>query len=75
MKKGGILMTTETVTEPTKDQNVPAIRSDSVAAYLSQLSAALNNIATDINMQVANITAGMSKKPETETDSITKENA
>lgn len=58
-------MSTETVTEPTKDQNVPAIRSDSVVAYLSQLSAALTNIATDINMQVANITAGITK-PTTE---------
>jgi hypothetical protein len=63
-------MTTETVTEATKDQTVPAIRSDSVVAYLSNLSAALTNIATDINMQVANITTGMTK-----TDTTTKENA
>ena len=54
-------MSTETTTEPTKDQNVPAIRSDSVVAYLSQVASALTNIATDINVQIANITAGMSK--------------
>jgi len=59
-------MTTETVTEPTKDQNVPAIRSDSVVAYLSQLSSALTNIATDLNMQIASITAGMNKPTTTE---------
>lgn len=51
-------MTTDNNT--TKDQNVPAIRSDSVVAYLSQLSSALTNIATDLNNQIANITATMS---------------
>jgi hypothetical protein len=59
----------------TKDQTVPAIRSDSVVAYLSTLSAALTNVASDINAQVANITATMTKKIEIETDTITKENA
>jgi hypothetical protein len=63
-------MTTETVTETTKDQNVPAIRSDSVVAYLSNLSAALTNIAADINTQVASITTGM-----TAAETTTKENA
>ena len=66
-------MNTET---STKDQTVPAIRSDSVVAYLSTLSAALTNVAADINAQVANITATMTKKIETDSDTtLTKENA
>jgi len=59
-------MSTETTTEPTKDQNVPAIRSDSVVAYLSNLSAAMTNIASDINMQIANITAAMEQPTTTD---------
>jgi hypothetical protein len=56
----------ETVTE-TKEQ-VPAIRTDSVVAYLTQLSTSLNQlvtglntIVTDLNMQVDNINATLKK--------------
>lgn len=56
----------ETVTE-TKEQ-VPAIRTDSVVAYLTQLSTGLgqlivglNTIVTDLNTQVANINATLQK--------------
>lgn len=64
-------MDTETTTMETKEQTVPAIRSDSVVAYLSNLSAALNSITADLSMQIANINATMNK---TETTTTTKEN-
>lgn len=54
-------MDTETTTMETKEQTVPAIRSDSVVAYLSNLSAALNSITADLSMQIANINATMNK--------------
>lgn len=54
-------MNTETTTMETKEQTVPAIRSDSVVAYLSNLSAALNSITADLSMQIANINATMNK--------------
>jgi hypothetical protein len=56
--------TTET-SSVTKEQMVPAVRSDSVVAYLSNLSAALTSIAADLNKQIANITAGMETNKET----------
>ena len=43
---------------------VPAIRSDSVVAYLSGLASGLSAIVNDLNMQVAQITDAM-KKDET----------
>jgi hypothetical protein len=40
---------------------VPAIRSDSVVAYLSGLASGLSAIVNDLNMQVAQITDAMKK--------------
>jgi hypothetical protein len=71
MKKGGLKLDTETTnTMETKEQTVPAIRSDSVVTYLSNLSAALNSITADLSMQIANINATMNK-----TDATNKENS
>lgn len=61
-------METNTMDNETKTQPVPAIRSDSVVAYLSNLAAVITNIATDLNQQIANITASM-----TVTENTTKE--
>jgi pantothenate kinase type III len=52
-------MENETMENTTKAQTVPAIRSDSVVAYLSNIAAVLTNMATDLNQQIANITASM----------------
>jgi hypothetical protein len=41
---------------------VPAIRSDSVVAYLSGLASGLSAIVNDLNAQVAQITESMTKK-------------
>jgi len=51
------------VTTPAQEM-VPAIRSDSVVAYLSGLASGLSAIVNDLNMQVAQITDAM-KKDET----------
>lgn len=69
-------METDTVNnEATKVQNVPAIRSDSVVAYLSNIAAVLTNMATDLNQQIANITATMQNGPMVGPDTNpTKEN-
>lgn len=64
-------MDTETTTMETKEQTVPAIRSDSVVAYLSNLSAALNSITADLSMQIANINATMNKTETTTTKETT----
>jgi hypothetical protein len=44
---------------------VPAIRSDSVVAYLSGLASGLSAIVNDLNMQVAQITESMKKDNNT----------
>jgi hypothetical protein len=63
-------METNMMENETKTQPVPAIRSDSVVAYLSNLAAVITNIATDLNQQIVNITASMNV-----TDTNTKENS
>jgi hypothetical protein len=54
---------TAATTTPAQEM-VPAIRSDSVVAYLSGLASGLSAIVNDLNMQVAQITDAM-KKDET----------
>jgi hypothetical protein len=54
---------TSATTTPAQEM-VPAIRSDSVVAYLSGLASGLSAIVNDLNMQVAQITDAM-KKDET----------
>ena len=44
---------------------VPAIRSDSVVAYLSGLASGLSAIVNDLNMQVTQITSEMNKDKTT----------
>jgi hypothetical protein len=44
---------------------VPAIRSDSVVAYLSGLASGLSAIVNDLNMQVNQITGEMNKDKTT----------
>jgi hypothetical protein len=44
---------------------VPAIRSDSVVAYLSGLATGLSAIVNDLNMQVNQITGEMNKDKTT----------
>lgn len=54
---------TSATTTPAQEM-VPAIRSDSVVAYLSGLASGLSAIVNDLNTQVAQITDAM-KKDET----------
>jgi hypothetical protein len=49
------------VTTTPAQETVPAIRSDSVVAYLSGLASGLSAIVNDLNMQVAQITEAMNK--------------
>jgi hypothetical protein len=56
---------TETVEGSTAQEMVPAIRSDSVVAYLSGLASGLSAIVNDLNMQVAQITESMKKDNNT----------
>jgi hypothetical protein len=51
---------TSATTTPAQEM-VPAIRSDSVVAYLSGLASGLSAIVNDLNMQVAQITDAMKK--------------
>lgn len=51
---------TSATTTPAQEM-VPAIRSDSVVAYLSGLASGLSAIVNDLNMQVAQITESMKK--------------
>lgn len=51
---------TNATTTPAQEM-VPAIRSDSVVAYLSGLASGLSAIVNDLNMQVAQITEAMNK--------------
>jgi hypothetical protein len=74
-------MNTETNTETETKEQVPAIRTDSVVAYLSQLSAGLsqlasgmNTIVMDLNMQVDNINASLKKETTNEQEQV-KEDA
>ena len=53
-------VTSATTTTPAQEM-VPAIRSDSVVAYLSGLASGLSAIVNDLNMQVAQITYAMKK--------------
>ena len=53
-------VTSATTTTPAQEM-VPAIRSDSVVAYLSGLASGLSAIVNDLNMQVAQITDAMKK--------------
>jgi len=52
------------VTTPAQEM-VPAIRSDSVVAYLSGLASGLSAIVNDLNMQVNQITSEMNKDKTT----------
>lgn len=56
-------MNTETNNEtaPETKEQVPAIRTDSVVAYLGQLAAGLSAIVSDLNMQIDTITASLQK--------------
>ena len=55
---------TEATTTPAQEM-VPAIRSDSVVAYLSGLASELSAIVNDLNMQVKQITEAMNKDTTT----------
>jgi hypothetical protein len=61
---------TETIdgTATPAQEMVPAIRSDSVVAYLSGLASGLSAIVNDLNAQVAQITESMTKKDTTTND-------
>ena len=58
---------TETIdgTVTPAQEMVPAIRSDSVVAYLSGLASGLSAIVNDLNMQVNQITGEMNKDKTT----------
>jgi hypothetical protein len=58
---------TETIngTVTPAQEMVPAIRSDSVVAYLSGLASGLSAIVNDLNMQVNQITSEMNKDKTT----------
>jgi hypothetical protein len=58
---------TETIdgTVTPAQEMVPAIRSDSVVAYLSGLASGLSAIVNDLNMQVKTISESMTKKDTT----------
>ena len=55
---------TEATITPAQEM-VPAIRSDSVVAYLSGLASGLSAIVNDLNMQVNQITTEMNKDKTT----------
>lgn len=55
---------TEATITPAQEM-VPAIRSDSVVAYLSGLASGLSAIVNDLNMQVNQITSEMNKDKTT----------
>jgi cell fate (sporulation/competence/biofilm development) regulator YlbF (YheA/YmcA/DUF963 family) len=55
---------TTTETQTATQEQVPAIRSDSVVAYLSGMASALSAIVNDLNTQVAQITESMNKEPK-----------
>jgi len=55
---------TNATTTPAQEM-VPAIRSDSVVAYLSGLASGLSAIVNDLNMQVKQITEAMNKDTTT----------
>ncbi len=58
---------TETIdgTVTPAQEMVPAIRSDSVVAYLSGLASGLSAIVNDLNMQVKQINESMNKDTTT----------
>lgn len=56
--------TTDSTVTPAQEM-VPAIRSDSVVAYLSGLASGLTAIVNDLNMQVNQITSEMNKDKTT----------
>lgn len=60
----GEVISATTTTTPAQEM-VPAIRSDSVVAYLSGLASGLSAIVNDLNMQVAQITESMKKDNNT----------
>ena len=61
MIEGTVISATTTPAQET----VPAIRSDSVVAYLSGLASGLSAIVNDLNMQVKTISESMTKKDTT----------
>jgi hypothetical protein len=61
MIEGTVISATTTPAQET----VPAIRSDSVVAYLSGLASGLTAIVNDLNMQVNQITSEMNKDKTT----------
>jgi len=61
MIEGTVISATTTPAQ----EMVPAIRSDSVVAYLSGLASGLSAIVNDLNMQVKQITEAMNKDTTT----------
>lgn len=67
-------METKTQVTEAPQQNVPAVRSDSVCTYLGNMAGVLSSIVVDINAQIASINRISQTTQESINNDSSKEN-